>query len=107
MALLSRDLGQASVPCGSGPKLAEAQRRLKLWGSQFKIAEEFEKGMALLRSSVTGSSDLLDQDVLSLESSDPDSMLGYHPARMRGWLKRVRISLVVSPLSLPDPHKRN
>lgn len=43
---------------------------------KLKLAKEFENGMSLSCSSVTGSSDLLYQDVLSLESSDPaDSML--------------------------------
>lgn len=46
-----------------------------MWGSQVEVAEDFEKGMALSRSSVTGLIDLLDQDVQSLESFDPaDSM---------------------------------
>lgn len=68
MALFSRDVRQASAP--------PAQRRLKSWGSQVKGAKEFEKGMALSHSSVTDSDDILDQDVLSLESSDPaNSML--------------------------------
>lgn len=60
----------------SGPTVAEAQQRLKSWGSQVALAEEIEKCMALSRSSVTGSSDLLGQDVLSLEPSEPaDSIL--------------------------------
>lgn len=49
--------------------VAVAQWRLKLWGSQIEVAEEFEKGMALSCSSVTGLIDLLDQDVQSLETS--------------------------------------
>lgn len=62
--LFSRDVGQASAPHGSG---------LKSWGTQVELVE---KGMALSRSSVVGSRDLLDQDVLSLESCDlADSML--------------------------------
>lgn len=38
---------------------------------QVKLSEEFEQGMSLSHSSVVNSSDLLDQDVLSLESSEP------------------------------------
>lgn len=65
--LFSRDVGQASAPHGLG---------LKSWGMQVELAEEFEKGMALSCSSVVGSRDLLDQDVLSLESCDlAESML--------------------------------
>lgn len=76
LALFSRDLGQASAPRGLGPVVVEAQRSLKSWGLQVELAEEFKKCMSLLRSSDTGLSDLLDQDVLSLESLDPaDSML--------------------------------
>lgn len=68
LTLFSRDVGQASTPQGSGPDIAEAQWSLKLWELQIKPAKEFEKGMA--------SSNLLDQDVLFLESSDPaDSIL--------------------------------
>ncbi|ROK16086.1 hypothetical protein DPX16_22704 [Anabarilius grahami] len=40
-------------------------------GSQVKLAEEVEKGISLSRSSVTSSSDLLNQDALALPSSDP------------------------------------
>lgn len=40
------------------------------------IAEKLEKRLALSRTSIAGLSDLLDQGVLSLETSDPaDSML--------------------------------
>lgn len=61
LTLFSKDVGQVSTPQCSGPDIAEAQQSLKLWGLQIKPAEEFEKGMA--------SSNLLDQDVLFLESS--------------------------------------
>lgn len=54
------DCGQASAPPRLGPAVAEAQWRLKSWGSQVKLAEELE---------MSSSNDLLHQDVLSLESS--------------------------------------
>lgn len=53
-----------------------AQRRLKSWGSQVKLAEEYERGIDLSHSSVMGLSDQLDQDALSLPSSDPAVTLG-------------------------------
>lgn len=36
-----------------------------------KLAEKFERGMALLHSSVADKSDLLEENVLFLTSSDP------------------------------------
>lgn len=47
LAFFLRDEGQVSALCGSGPTEAEAWQRLKSWGSQVELAEEFEKGMAL------------------------------------------------------------
>ncbi|XP_048017809.1 uncharacterized protein LOC125249543 [Megalobrama amblycephala] len=41
----------ASVPQGSGPAAAEAQRRLRSWGSQMDLAEGLETGPALSRPS--------------------------------------------------------
>ncbi|KAK9959464.1 hypothetical protein ABG768_009589, partial [Culter alburnus] len=38
---------EASVPRGSGPAAAEAQRRLHSWGSQMDLAEGEETGSAL------------------------------------------------------------
>ncbi|ROL43895.1 hypothetical protein DPX16_11927 [Anabarilius grahami] len=49
----------------------EAETRLRLWWSQVELAEEFERGMALTCSSAADESELLEEDVLSLTSSDP------------------------------------
>lgn len=76
LTLFPRDLGKASAAHSSGPAVAEAQWRLKSWGSQIELGEEIEKGMGLSRYSVTGLSDLLDQDVLSLVSDLADSAAG-------------------------------
>lgn len=65
---------------GSGHAVAEARQRLSSWGSQVELAEEFEKVMSLSYSSVTGSNDLLDQDILSLESSDPTNSILLSPS---------------------------
>ncbi len=66
-----RELGQSSAPCGSGPAVAEAARRLRLWGLQIELADEFERGVNLSRSSAADKGDLLEEGVLSLTSSDP------------------------------------
>ncbi|ROJ44208.1 hypothetical protein DPX16_23864 [Anabarilius grahami] len=63
-----RESEQASVPRGSGPAVAE--RRLRSWGSQVELAEDFEQGMSLSHSSAAGSSAEPDEQVLSLESYD-------------------------------------
>ncbi|ROJ08801.1 hypothetical protein DPX16_3111 [Anabarilius grahami] len=62
IALFSR----ASVPGESGPAAAEAQWRLRSWGSQVELAEDFERLflIPLLPMRVP------DEDVLSLESFD-------------------------------------
>ncbi len=44
LSLFSRELGQSSAPCGSGPAVAEAARRLRLWRSQMELADESERG---------------------------------------------------------------
>ncbi len=45
-----------SAPCGSGPTLAEAEQRLKSWGSQVDLTERLETGMSLSPSSPARSS---------------------------------------------------
>lgn len=76
LSLFERDVGQVSANRSSGQAVDEAKWRLQLWGSQVELAEEFEKGLALSRASIAGSSNLFDQEVLFLESSDPaDSTL--------------------------------
>ncbi len=71
LSLFSRELGQSSAPCGSGPAVAEAARRLRLWGLQIELADEFERGVNLSRSSEADKGDLLEEGMLSLTSSDP------------------------------------
>lgn len=67
----SRDEGQASVSRSSGPPTAEAQCRLRLWGSEVELAEKFKKGMDLLKASAASLSGGRDPDTLSLGLSDP------------------------------------
>ncbi len=71
LSLFSRELGQSSAPRGSGPAAAEAARRLKFWGSQMELADEFEGEIKILRSSAADGGQLREEDVLSLTSSDP------------------------------------
>lgn len=55
---------------------AEAERRLRSWGSQRKLAEELEKGVNLSHASVADESVLLNEDALSLAfSGSADSAL--------------------------------
>ncbi|ROL42860.1 hypothetical protein DPX16_8606 [Anabarilius grahami] len=66
----SRESGEPSAPCGSGPASAEMSRKPHSWGSQVEPADESERGMNISLLSVAGESKLLDDDVLSLTSSD-------------------------------------
>ncbi len=45
LSLFSRELGQSSAPCGSGPAVAEAARRLRSRRSQMELADESERGI--------------------------------------------------------------
>ncbi len=45
-----------SAPRGSSPTLAEAERRLKSWGSQVDLTERLETGMSFSPSSTARSS---------------------------------------------------
>lgn len=58
------------------PLLPGAKQRLLSWGSQVKLAKELKKWLALSRSSIASLCDLLDQDVLSLESSEQEVAYG-------------------------------
>lgn len=50
--------------------------RLRLWKLQVELAKDFQRGVALFQSSITSSSDLLDQEAQSLTLSDlAESML--------------------------------
>ncbi len=53
----------------SGPAVIEAAMRLGSGGSQMELADEFERGINLSRSSGAYESELLVEDVLSLTSS--------------------------------------
>ncbi len=98
MYLFSRKLGQSSAPCGSGPAAAEAARRLRWWGSQMELADESAGGINISRSSAADKSKLLEEDVLSLTSSDPaGSALLAHG----GLMKAERIFLSLLSLSAP------
>lgn len=69
LALFLRVVGQVSAPHGVGPVVAETET------AETEVVEIAGRGIQE-RLSVTGSSNLLDQVVLSLESSGPaDSML--------------------------------
>ncbi len=71
LSLFSRELGQSSAPCDSVSAAAEAAKRLRSWGSQMELADEFERGINLSRTSADDESELRGEDVLSLTSSDP------------------------------------
>lgn len=80
VTFFSREMGQVSA-LGSGPVNAEVKWRMRLWGLQVELAEKFEKGMDLSHSSAADLSELLDQNVLSLASSDPADSALLLPAR--------------------------
>ncbi len=46
--LFSRELGQSSAPRDSVSAATEAARRLRSWGSQMELADEFEMGHSFL-----------------------------------------------------------
>ncbi len=70
--VFSRELGRSSAPRGSGPAAAEAVKRLSLWRSQMKLANEFEREEFFIsRSTAADESELREEDVLSVTSSDP------------------------------------
>lgn len=51
LALFSRDGGQASAHCGSGPVSVEAAWWLSSWGSQMELVEESGKEVSLSQTS--------------------------------------------------------
>ncbi len=79
LSLFSKEKGQMLVPPGSEPAKAKAQQKLQSWRSQVELAEEIKKGLDLSHSSVTNSSELLDQlSLLSLSficASDTKNIL--------------------------------
>ncbi len=93
MSLFSKELGQSSAPRGLGPAAAEAARRLRSWGSQMELADESAGGINISRSSEADESKLLEEDVLSLTSSDPaGSALLAHGGLMKA--ERIFLSLL-------------
>ncbi len=80
LSLFSRKEGQPSASRDSSPTAAEARRRMKSWGSQADLADEFERELSLSHESAKNESEPLDyDDVISLTSSDPaaSALLGY------------------------------
>ncbi len=80
LSLFSRKGGQPSASRDSSPTAAEARRRMKSWGSQADLADEFERELSLSHESAKNESEPLDyDDVISLTSSDPaaSALLGY------------------------------
>ncbi len=71
LSLFSREFGKSSAPCGSVPAVAEAARRLRSWGLQMEFADDIERGVYLSCSVAADEGELLEEDVLSLTSSDP------------------------------------
>lgn len=69
LSLFSREEGAGIC----NPRLGSLSRgrRLKSWGSQMELTEEFERGVNLLHASAVDERELLEGDVLSLTSSDP------------------------------------
>ncbi len=72
LSLFSRKEGQPSASRDLSPTAAEARRRMKSWGSQVDLADEFEGELSLSHESAKYESEPLDyNDVISLTSSDP------------------------------------
>ncbi len=72
LSLFSRKEGQPSASRDLSPTAAEARRRMKSWGSQVDLADEFEWELSLSHESAKYESEPLDyDDVISLTSSDP------------------------------------
>ncbi len=73
--VFSRELRQSSAPRGSGLAAAEAVKRLSSRRSQMKLANEFERekkiDFFISRSTAADESELREEDVLSVTSSDP------------------------------------
>ncbi len=79
LSLFSRKEGQPSASSGSRPTVAEARREMSSWGSQADLADELERGLSFSHSSAANEGELLDDDAISLTSSDPaaSALLGY------------------------------
>ncbi len=80
LSLFSRKEGQPSASRDSRPTVAEAWRRMKLWGSQVDLADELERELSLSHESAKNEGEpLVYNDVIYLTSSDPaaSALLGY------------------------------
>ncbi len=80
LSLFSRKEGQPSTSRNLGPTAAEAQRRIKSWGSQLDLADELERNRPFSHVSAENESELLDcDDAIFLTSSDSaaSALLGY------------------------------
>ncbi len=80
LSLFPRKEGQPSASRDLGPTAAEAQRRMKSWGSQLDLADELERDRPFSHVSAENESELLDcDDAIFLTSSD--SAAGFCPGR--------------------------
>ncbi len=80
LSLFSRKEGQPSASRDSGPTVAEAQRRMKSWGSQVDLPDDLEREPSLSHESAGNEGEPLNyDDAISLTSSDPaaSALLGY------------------------------
>ncbi len=87
LSIFSRKNGHPSAPRGSVPASAEARRKVSLWGWQVDLADELEKRLSFSCSLVTDESELLDDNAISLTSSDPAASA----------LKKMRLSPLIPP----------
>lgn len=85
VSLFLRKERQASVPCGLDPALTEANRRLRLWGSQMELSYKLCFLLHLL----------LQQSVLCCRQA----------SMIRRWRMRVKKLRRLSPLSLREDPK--
>ncbi len=80
LSLFSSKEGQPSASRDSRPTVAEARRRMTLWGSQVDLADELERELFFSHESARNEGESLDHDdAISLTSSDPaaSALLGY------------------------------
>ncbi len=104
LSLFSRKEGQPSASRDSGPTADEAQRRIKLWGSQLDVADELERDHPFSRASAENESELLDCDfaifLTSLDSA-ASALLGYAQEEQEMFEAR---KLRLNPLNPPALH---
>lgn len=87
-------LSSASDSDGLGPACVEAEQKLRLWGSQMELTEQFERGVDLSHDSAARKRELLGENVLSTATSGP--AVSAFPAEV--WLIPTRARRLVSPL---------